>query len=80
MHSPNYSERMSNVAAVKGLKASVVILFDMGSSDWAGNPKVEYVGASRARMKVLFLLLPSNLPSKSGHWLQRSFGLRGPLG
>jgi hypothetical protein len=53
MHSPNYSERMCNVAAVKGLEAPVVILVDMGSSNWAGNPKVEYVGASRAWVKVL---------------------------
>jgi len=52
-HSPQYSERMFNVAAVKGLEALVVMLVDVGASAWAANPKVEYVGASRARVKVL---------------------------
>lgn len=53
MHSPNYRERMFNVAAVKGLEAPVVVLVYIGTSAWAANPKVEYVGASRARVKVL---------------------------
>jgi len=52
-HSPQYSERMCNVASVKGLEAPVVVLVDMGASAWAANPKVEYVGASRVRVKVV---------------------------
>lgn len=48
-----YGERMFNVAAVKGLEASVVLLVDIGASDWAGSAKVEYVGASRATTKLL---------------------------
>ncbi|MGM0985120.1 MAG: AAA family ATPase [Pseudomonadota bacterium] len=50
---PRYSERMFNVAAVKGLQASVVLLVDIGASEWAGNAKVEYVGASRATTRLL---------------------------
>ncbi|WP_373190309.1 hypothetical protein [Halomonas sp.] len=44
---------MFNVAAVKGLQASVVMLVDIGASEWAGNAKVEYVGASRATTRLL---------------------------
>lgn len=50
-----YAEHMFNVAAVKGLEAAVVILVDIGASSWAANPKLEYVGASRARVKVVVL-------------------------
>ncbi|WP_404296933.1 AAA family ATPase [Halomonas sp.] len=50
---PRYSERMFNVAAVKGLQASVVLLVDIGASEWAGSAKVEYVGASRATTRLL---------------------------
>ncbi|MEL7895844.1 nuclease-related domain-containing DEAD/DEAH box helicase [Vreelandella neptunia] len=55
-NSPHYSERMFNVAAVKGLEAPVVVLVDIGTSAWAANPKLEYVGASRARVKVLVFI------------------------
>ena len=50
---PRYSERMFNVAAVKGLEASVVLLVDIGASEWASSAKVEYVGASRATTRLL---------------------------
>ncbi|QNU61543.1 NERD domain-containing protein/DEAD/DEAH box helicase [Vreelandella titanicae] len=52
-HSPQYSERLFNVAAVKGLEAPMVMLVDLGASAWAENPKVEYVGVSRARVKIV---------------------------
>ncbi|MBE0509010.1 MAG: AAA family ATPase [Marinospirillum sp.] len=47
---PQYQHRAFNVAAVKGLEARVVLLLDLGASDWANKPQVEYVGASRAKM------------------------------
>jgi superfamily I DNA/RNA helicase len=58
-HSPQYDERMFNVAAVKGLEALVVVLVDIDASGWAGNPKVEYVGASRAKSKILMMVRDS---------------------
>jgi hypothetical protein len=50
---PDYAERMFNVSAVKGLEAPVVVLVDIGANEWASSNKVEYVGASRAKSKVL---------------------------
>nr|WP_299242928.1 NERD domain-containing protein/DEAD/DEAH box helicase [uncultured Halomonas sp.] len=47
---PQYAARMYNVSAVKGLDASVVLLMDIGNGTWASDPKVEYVGASRAKV------------------------------
>lgn len=53
---PDYSGRMFNISAVKGLEAPVVILVDMGANEWAASPKLEYVGASRARVKALVFM------------------------
>ena len=52
---PQYQSCAYNIAAVKGLEASVVILLDLGSSEWASKSQIEYVGASRAKvvLKVL---------------------------
>ncbi|WP_346798058.1 AAA family ATPase [Halomonas sp. Bachu 37] len=52
---PAYAERMFNVSAVKGLEAPVVILLNIGASEWASNPLIEYVGASRAKLKICLL-------------------------
>lgn len=52
---PHYQRSAFNIAAVKGLEANVVILLDVGASEWASKPQLQYVGASRAKviLKVL---------------------------
>ncbi|SFB87141.1 Nuclease-related domain-containing protein [Marinospirillum celere] len=47
---PQYLSRVSNISAAKGLEARAVLLLDIGASEWASKPQVEYVGASRARV------------------------------
>lgn len=49
---PEYTSSVHNIAAVKGLEAKVVVLLDIGASDWASSPVFEYVGASRAKVRL----------------------------